>query len=55
MAVVVSIITGVGVLIPVLGWAIPQLQAIPSLQPDEERMYGEDVSNRMILYIIFNK
>ena len=50
MAVIVSIITGVGVLIPVLGWAIPALRAIPSVQPDEERMFGENVRNRKIVY-----
>ena len=43
MAVIVSVISGVGVLIPLLGWAIPQLQAIPSLRPDEENMFGENV------------
>ena len=44
MAVIVSVITGVGVLIPLLGWAIPLLQAIPTLQPDEEKnMFGVNV------------
>lgn len=55
MAVIVSLITGVGVLIPVLGWAIPTLRAIPSVQPDEERMFGENVRNRMILYTIWRQ
>ena len=43
MAVMVSVISGVGVLIPLLGWAIPQLQAIPSLRPDQENRFGANV------------
>ena len=43
MAVIVVGITGVGVLMAMLGWAIPQLRAIPSLQPDDERKHVESV------------
>ena len=47
MAVIVSIITGVGMLIPLLGWAIPPLQAIPTLRPDEENTFGVNVRKIM--------
>ena len=43
MAIIVLAITGVGVLMAVLGWAIPQLRAIPTRQPDRERGVGANV------------
>ena len=49
MAVIVVGITAVGVLIPVLGRAIPQLRAVPSLQPDNERGLAENVRNIIII------
>lgn len=43
MALIVLTITGVGVLMATLGWAIPRLRATPTLQPDSERPLGRDV------------
>ena len=47
MAVIVVVITGVGFLMAVLGWAIPLLRAIPTLEPDVERKPGRDVKEIM--------
>ena len=43
MAVVVFLITGVGLVMALLGLVIPALQPNPSLQPDDERRPGRDV------------
>ena len=44
MALTVLGITGVGAMIAVLGLVVPGLRAIPSLQPDQERLPAKDVS-----------
>ena len=49
MALVVLGITAVGVLIPLLGWAIPILQAVPSLGPDEERPPQQNVRTQYFI------
>lgn len=49
MAAIVCVITAIGVFIPLLGWATPQLQAIPALRPDEEGMFGVNVSKFVLL------
>ena len=51
MALVILGITAVGVLIPVLGWAIPILQAVPSLRPDDERPPQQNVRTHIISLI----
>lgn len=44
LAVIVAAITGVGVLMAILGWSIPQLRSTPALQPDAERPgFGRNV------------
>ena len=48
LAIVVLVITGVGTLIPVVGWAVPLLRSVPSLELDLERGPGRDVSNHGI-------
>ena len=52
MATIVFGITAVGVFMVVLGWAIPQLRAIPSLQRDGERGTGEDVRKKKDIHEI---
>ena len=46
MVVIVLCITGAGVLIPTIGWAVPALRAYPALEPNEEIRFGRNVSQR---------
>ena len=45
LAIVILVITAVGTLIPVVGWAIPLLRSVPSLELDLERGPDRDVRN----------
>ena len=47
MATIVLGITGVGVLMSILGWAIPQLRTMPTLYQDEEKKIGRNVRNQL--------
>lgn len=52
MALTVLGITCIGVLIAILGWAFPSSQAIPTLHPDHERGFAEDVRTKLLYNII---
>ena len=52
LAIVVLVITAVGTLIPVVGWAIPLLRSVPSLELDLERGPDRDVRNHEFIIIV---
>ena len=43
LAIVVLGITGAGLLMAILGWSIPELRVVPSLQQDGEQQIGRNV------------